>query len=86
MKKSKKKFSIVMLIFNIVSIVIILYIIHLLIVWNIENYKNSQLQQALIADANITFDKTTINNATIDTLSVDFNNLLEQNNDIVRLD
>lgn len=86
MKKSNKKFSKAMILFNILSLIIVLFIIYLLVMWNIENYKNKHLSESLISDANIATDTTTIDGVKIETINVDFNSLLSQNKDTIRMD
>lgn len=86
MKKSKKKFSVGILLFNILSLIIVLFIIYVLVRWNIENHKNEQLQESVISDANITTDTATINDTKIESIHVDFDSLLAQNKDTVRMD
>ena len=85
MKKSEKKFSIRMLIFNILSLIVVLLSIYWLILWNIENSKNKQLHDSLLSDANITTETTTINDREVDTIHIDFKSLLAQNEDTVRM-
>lgn len=84
-EKTKKKLNLGMILFNVLSLLIVLYLIYLLIVWNIENKKNKELQESLISDANITTDTTTINDTRVETLNVDFNALLAQNKETVRM-
>lgn len=86
MKKSEKKFSIGMLLFNVLSLIVILLVIYWLIIWNIENRKNKQLHESLLSDANITTEIATINDTKVDTIHIDFKSLLAQNEDTVRMD
>lgn len=85
MKKSEKKFSIGMILFNVLSLIVILLVIYWLIVWNIENTKNKQLHESLLSDANITTETAIINDAKVDTIHIDFKSLLSQNKDTVRM-
>ncbi len=85
MKKSNKKFSIGMLIFNILSLIIVLFAIYWLIIWNIENHKNQQLQESLISNTDIITDVTTINNTKVENIRVDLSSLQTQNSDTVRM-
>ena len=48
--------------------------------------RNKELQESLISDANITTDTTTIHDTRVVTLNVDFNALIAQNKDTVRMD
>ena len=86
MQKSNKKYNTGMLIFNILSLIIVVLAIHLLIKCHSENHKNQELQESLIADAKITTDVTTINEAKVENIHVDLNSLLAKNPDTVRLD
>lgn len=86
MEKSNQKFSVGMLIFNIISLLIVLFVIYWLIIWNIENHKNQQLQESIISNADIITDATTINDTKVENIRVDLSSLLEQNPDTVRMD
>ena len=86
MKKSNKKFSVGVLIFNIISLIIVLFAIYWLIMWNIENHKNQKLQESIISNADIITDVATINDTKVENIRVDLSSLLEQNPDTVRMD